>query len=108
MRSLSTELENSCHKCLVRIDEAEFGVFACHVVLNGFDYERSEFDLFSDGEAVKRVRKVFVRRDFSTSQDVFRLAGENAISRQLFVSSSFKRKYEDFGYTGLKFQQVHQ
>lgn len=80
----------------------QFDILVVEEELNGFDYDRSVYELFPDGE-IWSVDRLFLKSDFRTNLDIFRLKDEFSLRFELIVSERFKNKYDDFSLTGLRF-----
>ena len=75
---------------------------------DAIDSQRSEFERFNVSERVeddiKRFRKVVLKEEIETEDDIFRLDGVYAPNRVMIVSNRFKQRYLECGLTGLFFK----
>jgi hypothetical protein len=65
-------------------------------------FERSEIEEKLEDD-ISQVKKVVLRNDFSTTDDIFRIDRGFALSQVIIVSDAFKTRYEQLGFTGLFF-----
>jgi len=75
---------------------------------DAIDSQRSEFERFNVSERVeddiKRFRKVVLKEEIETEDDIFRLDGVYALNMVMIVSNRFKQRYLECGLTGLFFK----
>ena len=78
---------------------------------NAIDLKRSEFDRSEIEERVEddisRFFEVTLKPGFTTDDDIFRLSGSFFLNTVLIVSNRFKKRYEENGFTGLKFKATN-
>lgn len=68
-------------------------------------FERSEIEEKLEDD-ISQVKKIVLRDDFITADDIFRIDRGFALSQETIVSDAFKIRYEKSGLTGLFFTPV--
>ncbi len=71
----------------------------------GFDFDKSEFRSFDDGD-VYQISTLRLVDGFETNLDMFRLADNFGLRFELIVSDNFKLKYEVNRLSGLRFEST--
>ncbi|AZO32542.1 hypothetical protein [Mesorhizobium sp. M1B.F.Ca.ET.045.04.1.1] len=71
----------------------------------GFDFLRSSYEKFEDGD-IDQVFELKLKAKFSTDVDIFRLKDNFGVRFYIIVSDNFKKMYEAFGFTGLRFTET--
>ena len=97
---LINEIEFKVYKA--ECNQFDFLIFCCMTEVAGFDFDRSAFESFEDGD-IFRIDKLAIRPNFSTDIDIFRLADDWAPRFELIVSSRFVEIYREHNLTGLEF-----
>ena len=86
----------------VRCDNQPYYIVLIDTLHAACDLGRSEFERFNTGD-IRNFRKVALKEEFKTEDDVFRLDGSYALNRVMIVSNRFKIRYQETGLTGLFF-----
>ena len=77
-------------------------VFCCLTEVSGFDFDRSKFEIFDDGDII-RVFDLKIVDGFTTNYNIFRLADNWGPRFELVVSDRFFELCKRHNLTGLDF-----
>ena len=95
----------------VSVDALRYFIVLIDVLINGFDFKKSVYRTFggNDPELKDKIcllEEIWLRPDFSTNADIFRLKGPLIIENNIIVSDHFKDVYHSNNLVGLLFQPV--
>ncbi|RAZ86988.1 hypothetical protein DPM33_26980 [Mesorhizobium hawassense] len=88
-----------------RTDKYDLQIYVPMEEVSGFDFERSSYDTFDDGD-VWRMYELKLAEGFFTDFDIFRLNDNPGTRFHVIVSDNFKEIYDSNKLTGLRFTAV--
>ncbi|TIT76031.1 MAG: hypothetical protein E5W56_10460 [Mesorhizobium sp.] len=95
-------VENHHKSYVARTDRGPLQIYAPMEEVSGFDFSRSTFDTFDDGD-IWHIYELRLVDGFSTNSHLFRLNDNWGTRFHIVVSDAFKDVYEKHGLTGLRF-----
>lgn len=84
--------------------DGEFYAINVTTVLNCIDYDRAEYEMFSDGNRIMCFDKYVFKEDIVKGKHIFKIVDERLGNP--FVSDEFRKKVLKSGLRGFKFELV--
>lgn len=102
--TLKDLLNDSTEILPIKYSEGNYFIINIIDVINCIDYKKSEYKTFRDGKRIMRFIKYEFIENIVKDKHIFKIIDEP--TRRPFVSDEFKRRVEESGLTGFKFELV--